>query len=464
VPIQFRPNSASQRDFLLSKARYIGFIGGTGSGKTCAGAIKTIMKLEDGFDGAVVAPDFPQLAKSTWPEFAKWLPWSRCTNAHLDHPYTSKKVLKFNVRGKIVSVYYGGIEDPSAWTGLNINWAWLDEMGRKPTRQAFDVLAARIRIGPNPQLWITTTPNGVSHWLHDIFVKGIFNEKVLEAIRASGHTGPIVERFHGKTSDNREHLDDIHYLSLTGLYAGKLAQQELEGEFITMEGRVWEHFGERNITKEADYIPGVPIEWWVDDGFTRGHPRVILFAQVIPPYVNVFDEYIAEYEVAEESIHNALEKPSKKMPYPLPDVAYVDSSAAELRSRLWRSDIDTVRATHSVEEGIKRAASWICNGKMEAHLRIHPRCTFSIQEVQSYVINDRTGKPLKKSDNVADAIRYGLWFKDMAAIIEDGADYVSPVRDARAAPEEVPAKSPSLLPKFPAGLLRWYTSHWYTRS
>jgi hypothetical protein len=108
----------------------------------------------------------------------------------------------------------------------------------------------------------------------------------------------------------------------------------------------------------------------------------------------------------------------------------VDSSAAELRHRLWDDDIDTISATHDVAEGIKHTAGWICNAKMEAHLRFHPRCTYSIAEIQSYVVDER-GRPLKSHDNVADAVRYGLWPKQLGDIVADGEHYQAPKAEAR---------------------------------
>lgn len=407
----------SQREFLESLARILSFIGGIGSGKTAVGAVKAIQKISEGKPGIIAAPDFPQFARATWPEFAKWCPWSYCTNRHLDHPYTIKKKLTFDIRGVEVPVYYGGIDNPQSWAGVNANWVWLDEGGRIKGRSAFDTLLGRMRVPPDPQFWTTTTPVGQNHWLYDVFVKGIFPEGMEQELRDSGFSGDLVHYVKASTEMNRHNLDPMYYLTLKGMYSGKLAQQELEGEFISLEGLVWDQFGSLNITKDADYISGVPVEWWVDDGFTKGHPRVILMAQIIPPYVNVFDNYIAEYELAEVSIKNAMARP-----YPLPSVAYVDSSAAELRNRLWNSDIDTVKATHSVEEGIKRAASWICDGDGNRWLRFHPRCEYSIKELQGYVRDERTGKPVKDSDNVADAVRYGLVYKDRDEIIQGGTE------------------------------------------
>lgn len=436
MPKQFVANE-DQSGFLTSQARFILASGGVGSGKSASGAVKSIMKLRDG-DGIIVGPDFPQFSKSTFPEFLKWAPMSRCENAHLDHPYTAKKALIFNVGGERRTIYYGGIDNEDSWAGPSVNWIWFDEGGRKRTRKAFDILAGRARIGPNPQLWITSTPHGMHHWLYDVFVKGVFNKAALDEIRAMGHTGPLVEYFSLRTERNRENLDPFYYQSLMSLYSGNMAKQELEGKFVTMDGMVWDKFSEGvgdNVTIEADYVGGVPVEWWVDDGFAKGHPRVFLMAQVIPPYVNVFDEYIVTYEQAEESIHRAL----TEKPWPKPSVAYCDSSAAELRDRLWNSDIDTVAATHNVIEGVKRVASWICDAEGKRRLRFHPRCEFSIAELQNYVWDEAKNRPKKELDNVADAVRYGMWFKDREGIVKDGANYKSPIllpKDARQAPQQ----------------------------
>jgi phage terminase large subunit len=390
-------------------------MGGIGSGKTAAGAVWAVRRINAGEDGIIVAPDFPQLSRSTWPEFTKWAPMSRCTNAHLDHPFTQKKQLKFNVRGKVVTVYYGGIEDEEGWAGPNVNWAWFDEGGRKRSKRAFEVLSARIRVGNQPQLVLTTTPAGMNHWLYDIFVKQDFPPTVLKALAEAGYQGKIAEYFHISTEDNKENLDPFYYLSLSAMYSGKTRQQELEGQFVTMEGAVWENLDlsleGRNCTKFADYTPGVPVEWWVDDGFAPGHPRVILFAQVVPPFINVFDEYVALGELSENSISHALSRPWAK-----PTVAYVDSSAAEMRSRIWQADIDSVSATHSVEEGIKRTSSWICDANGMGHLRFHPRCSFAIKQMPNYYREEDTQRPVKNDDDVSDAVRYGIWSKDRETI------------------------------------------------
>jgi len=415
----------TQEPFLLSDARFLGFFGGIGSGKTAAGAIKAIQKLRDG-DGIIVGPDYPHFCKSTWVEVAKWLPWSRVTNRNLQHPHTSEKVLKIQTAQGERRIYYGGMDDAAAWAGPSVNFVWADEFRRKPTRQHFDVLAGRIRVGHNPQLWLTTTPKatlrGQQHWLHEVFVQKKFDPEVLKAF--AGANQKLVEYFTAPTSENAEHLDSLYLASLKGLYSGKYADQELGGEFIDFEGLVFANFDEDNgnVSVAADYTPGVAVEWGVDNGFTEGHPMVILMAQVIPPFVNIFAEYVAVREQQEVCIAKALQ-----MGYPLPAVARVDSSAPDLIQRLWDRGIETAQGSHDVDAGISHLRSFIRDGKDQVHIRFHPRCTFSIAEIQAYsypdavesgisISSDKAARPMKESDNAADALRYLVWPKQLATL------------------------------------------------
>jgi hypothetical protein len=74
-------------------------------------------------------------------------------------------------------------------------------------------------------------------------------------------------------------------------------------------------------------------------------------------------------------------------------------------------------------------------------VRFHPRCQRTLSEVSAYVRDERTGRPRKQSDNAADALRYGLWFKDRKGIIEDGVGYTPP----KAAHEEPNVLRPDVL-------------------
>lgn len=194
--------------------------------------------------------------------------------------------------------------------------------------------------------------------------------------------------------------------------------QEYEASFEEDAGAIYGEFdptiGTGNVSYEAEYNPDLPVVWGVDDGYVYGegpgsatyHPRTILFGQFTAQGgLNIFDEYAATGEVEEVSLKNAIDKG-----YPLPDIAYVDSSAAQLKARIWAMGIQTIGATHKVNEGIKNVRRLICDGQGNRLLKFHPRCKMSIREHQTYRydISITTGepKPLKVDDHTTDVTRY----------------------------------------------------------
>lgn len=153
--------------------RYTLLKGGEGGGKSVAGIIKTLNRLKRGMSGIMVSPDLPHFRVSLWPEFRRWCPWSQVVEKHqrMQHqtwePYRPFSIV-FRNRA---TLYCGGIDDPGAWEGPNVNFAHFDEARRRKKADALKVLDGRVRIpgpaGELPQIWITTTPR--KHWLFEYF-------------------------------------------------------------------------------------------------------------------------------------------------------------------------------------------------------------------------------------------------------------------------------------------------------
>lgn len=184
-------------------------------------------------------------------------------------------------------------------------------------------------------------------------------------------------------------------------------------------GRIYPMFDEHNISEEAEYNPNLPIIWGVDDGFAQGkgpgtesyHPRVFILGQVTAQGgIHIFAEYYKTLELSEKSIENVI-----AFPYPLPSHAYVDSSAVELKARIWEKGIATIGATHEVREGIKNVRRLICDANGNRLLKIHPRCVELRREFSRYRWSDtgtiKVGEqaPLKVDDHGVDAARYMAW-------------------------------------------------------
>jgi hypothetical protein len=174
-----------------------------------------------------------------------------------------------------------------------------------------------------------------------------------------------------------------------------------------------------NVTEAAEYIPdGGDVLWSVDDGYAGqrdaasglftadSHPRVFgLYQLRHDGTVCRFADHYAVKTLAERQIADV-----QALPYPAPEYAVVDSSAAELRGRLGEADIPAFGGTHRVEEGIKVMQRFLAkdaNGRRR--FLVHPRCQHFRAEMASYRYDPQTGKPIKQYDHGPDEARMLCW-------------------------------------------------------
>lgn len=247
-----------------------------------------------------------------------------------------------------------------------------------------------------------TNPDAPNHWI---------NQRLILGKEASVYYSGALDNPHNPP----EYVQNLQ--KMTGI----LYERLVLGHWVQAEGVIFDNFSlEHNVSEEAEYNPNLPILWGVDDGYARGdgaghanyHPRVILLAQqTAQGGVNIFHAYMQVGELGETSITNVM-----ALGYPAPDTAYIDSSAVELRQRIWNAGIQTVSSTHPVHEGIKNLRRMICDGAGVRLFKIHPRCREMINEFQSYrydpdsrVANVGEPKPLKVDDHAVDAARYLCW-------------------------------------------------------
>jgi PBSX family phage terminase large subunit len=372
------------------------FNGGRGSGKTTAGAVQAVAEAEFSVSkGVIVAPTYPMLRDATMAEFFKWLP-----RESIDTWHKTDKLLTLKNGSEIA---FRSADNPDSLRGPNRDWLWFDEPRNVSTRDAFDVVFAQLR--PRRKAWLTTTPSGIFHWLYGLFVEHPIPKSQVIAVR---------------TSEN-PYLPQEYESSLRQQYTGVFAAQELDAQWVSFEGLIYDNFSlPENVTESAQYNPDLPVMWGVDDGYAFGqgrgtesyHPRVILFMQeTAQGGMTVFDEYVACGELEEVTLEAALAKP-----YQHPEIVYIDSSATQLKARIWGKGIQTLGSTHQVSEGIKNVRRLIGDGNGVRLLKINPRCKELIRELQSYRRNPNTTlvkngevAPLKMDDHCLDALRYALW-------------------------------------------------------
>lgn len=311
-------------------------------------------------------------------------------------------------------VAYGGMKDDEqreAIRGIGqdggLDFTWIEEATRL-TEADYNELLARKRgkAAGWRQIILTTNPDAPTHWI---------NRRLIVDGEASVYYSGALDNPHNPP----DYIASLN--TLTGILRARL----VEGKWVQAEGVVYDNFSpEENISEDADYHPSWPVVWGCDDGYAYGqgvghesyHPRVILVCQHTPiGGLNVIAEYVAT-GVADynDSIRAVLELEINGQRVNLPELCYVDSSAAMFKGAIQHHGLMTLGATHPVSEGIRNVRRMICDGNGVRLLRIHPRCTHTIREFQLYRyaeggVSGGERKPLKLDDHSMDSLRYAAW-------------------------------------------------------
>jgi predicted phage terminase large subunit-like protein len=211
--------SDPQRTFLLSKQKFSAFVGGIGSGKSWVGVLK-VLAMPGKSRGMIIAPTYKVLMDATLATF-----WSV-----IDHSFGDREdfVAEFNksemrmVLKNGTEILLRSAENPDNLRGPSLDWIYLDEAAYI-SEDVWDVAIGRLRgpVGPH-QAWITTTPNGRrTSWIWRTF--------------ADDPDPDLYEMVHAPTSSNK-FVPESYLQSTAKKYSSRQAAQELEGQFLDVEG------------------------------------------------------------------------------------------------------------------------------------------------------------------------------------------------------------------------------------
>lgn len=284
-------------------------------------------------------------------------------------------------------------------------------------------LTTRLRnnVIPYQQIIADCNPDAPTHWLWTRSQSGL-----IRLLNSQHKDNPRLYRNGEWTKEGQEYLDTLDRLGYideaTGERVGTEYQRLGLGLWVQATGVIFGVWSDGppdgNVTEDAEYIPdGGGVVWFVDDGYVgkrdpttghwtaESHPRVFLLAQLRPDgTINVFYEDDRCGVLSDAHITEIM-----ALPYPHPDFAVVDKSAAELKGRMHAESIYTRNSPSDVEESIKelrRALAADKNG--HRRVKVHPRCKNLRAEMVSYR-RDANGKIVKAYDHSVDALRYGVW-------------------------------------------------------
>lgn len=381
-----------QLKFHDSDAYVSAYFGGLGSGKTYAGAMKSLeyMIQYPGSVGWIGANTYKVLKRATMRTFFEICP--------------RNIIEKFNkadmelVLKNGATCYFGSTEKPDNLRGPNLNWFWLDEINSS-SKSAYLILLGRLRRGDRPRGWASGTAKGFN-WSYEEFVD--------PRKKKEGRWYVI------SSSRENKHLPKEYVKMLEESYTGAFARQEIEGEFVGFEGSVYPGFSLSDHVLETFPQEKRVLNAYIGVDFGYTNPAaMVLFTLDSDDRLWIWDEYYQTGVFVEEQIKKIQEWAKSGFNI---QMAFCDPSEPGFIQKMRQEGINAVPADNRVKDGILEVSNKLAirGDKKPGLFILEPACP----NIQNEFLNYRypepmEGKPVQENpikiyDHSMDALRYGI--------------------------------------------------------
>lgn len=234
-----------QAEFRRSEAWLRAFCAGRGCGKTFIGALDVTQQARRGEPWLGVAPDNNMAREVMAPVLEEVLKRTGQYKRHVVSP-TPKFWFKA-VGGGTASITLRGAEKPDKLLGRSVAGLWFEEASTV-SREVFDKTVAVCRYrGRMGKVLLTFTPRGFKHWTFDVLFSEVQEKEFnsLEESRRKVFQGRYYKcnvDTHLVTASTKDNpfLAEEFYSRISGHYTSMLAAQELEGEFVELNGTMFD--------------------------------------------------------------------------------------------------------------------------------------------------------------------------------------------------------------------------------
>jgi hypothetical protein len=408
----------SQRRFHACQARFKGFSGPIGSGKSqalCQEAIRLCYQ-NPGRMGLLGAPTYPMLRDATQATLFEILESNRIP---YDYNKAENTLLLADTKSRII---FRPVDDFERLRGTNLAWFGLDEL-TYTQEEAWLRLEGRLRDPKAGRLcgFAVWTPKGYD-WVHRRFVSDTTaNYKV---IRAPGMENSFLLK----------QIPDF-YDRLKSSYDEKFFAQEVLGEYLHLTGgTVYAAFDRKIHVKSLPVDKNQPLRWTLDFNVD---PMSSLIVQMDGEAVRVLDEIV----IRDATTMEACEEFLKRYPRHAQGVWVYGDASGNQKQTTGYSDFKLVKdhlrtfstldvnyriakANPSVKERINLMNSKLRSAAGEISLLVDPKCKELIKDFEQVAFKANTFVIDKDRDrqrtHLSDALGYLLWqeFKEGPGIGE----------------------------------------------
>jgi hypothetical protein len=397
----------SQKRFHESGARFKGFSGPIGSGKSqalCQEAIR-LCYLNPGRMGLLGAPTYPMLRDATQATLLEILESNRIPYDH------NKAENTLTLKDTWSRIIFRPVDEFERLRGTNLAWFGLDEL-TYTQEQAWLRLEGRLRDPKAERLcgFAVWTPKGFD-WVYRKFVTS--QNENYRTIQAA----PRENRF------LLEKIPDF-YARLEESYDAKFYAQEVLGEYLHLSGgTVYTAFEAADHVKDLAADPNLPLRWALDFNVD---PMSSLIVQTDDGKVKVLDEIVIRNGTTEEACAEFLKR------YPRHDaglIVYGDASGYQQQTT-GCSDYQMVRdhlqansaiktryrvpkSNPSVKERINLMNAKLRSASGDISVLVDRKCRELIKDFEQVAFKADTYQIDKDRDrqrtHLSDALGYLIW-------------------------------------------------------
>jgi len=378
-----------------------GFIGGMGSGKTHSFIAKTALnhffrKNKDGIsNGWIIYPTYALAEEVFVPKFLEIL-----EKKNISYDY--------NVSKHTIKSVYGNIRifqmvKPQSIIGVSLSYCGFDEFdvsSYKYCETAFNKAIGRMRDCDNPEIYITSTPEGFK-----------FSWELFEGDRKDDSKFYVK----GRTKDNF-YLPKTYIKLLEQNYDSKLLKAYSEGEWVNIQqGQTYYQFNRDTNIQKVQYNRSLPVRMGIDWNVS---PECCVLFNLYKeqPQIRIFDCISLTHAGAGDLLTERMVKTVKEK-YPNSEyIAYPDATGHSRGTSAMYSDIDLliqggfkVKALKSNPLVIDRVNA--VNKALDGNLVIDPKCKELINDLEKTANKEGT-REIDKSNNslthMSDALGYAV--------------------------------------------------------
>jgi hypothetical protein len=398
----------SQKRFHASAARFKGFSGPIGSGKSqalCHEALK-LSYLNPGRTGLIGAPTYPMLRDATQAALIEILESNR-----IPHEWNRGEnfVVLLETRSRIL---FRAVEEFERLRGSNLAWFGLDEL-TYTSEEAWLRLEGRLRDPKASRLcgFAVWTPKGYD-WVYERFVANC----------VEGY-----ETISAPAFENRFLLERVpdYYTRLKSSYDAHFYQQEALGQYLSLSADKVYYAFERagNISEDAVVDDRHALLWALDFNVD---PMSSVIAQIEGEQVTVLDEIV----LSRASTYDACEEFERRFPSHASGlVVYADATGARLQTS-GTTDVEILtkhfhggghgnvefkipKSNPAVRDRVTMMNAKLESAAGERRLHVHPRCKELIRDFERVAYKEGSQVIDKDRDprrsHLSDALGYLVW-------------------------------------------------------